>query len=47
MINVFNTLAECFFTGIVAGLTIVGCARVGLLPILLYKQVDDEEDEDG
>ena len=43
--DVLNVLAQCFMTGIVSGLTIVGCARIGLIPILLYKQVDDEEDE--
>lgn len=42
---VLNILAQCFMTGIVAGLTIVGCARIGLIPILLYKQMDEEDEE--
>lgn len=45
MVDIGNLLAQCFMTGIVSGLTIVGCARIGLIPILLFKQVDDEEDE--
>ena len=43
--ELLNIFAQCFFTGIVTGLTIVGLARIGLLPILLYKQVDEEDDE--
>ena len=43
--SVLNLLAQCFMTGIVAGLTIVGCARIGLIPILLYKQVKDDDED--
>ena len=43
--SVLNLFAQCFMTGIVAGLTIVVCARLGLIPILLYKQVKDDDED--
>lgn len=43
--SALNVMAECFMTGIVAGLTIWVLARLGLIPILLYQQVDKDEEE--
>lgn len=45
--NVLNTLAECFLTGIVTGLTLWGLAKVGLVPVIgiMYINKEDEEQE--
>lgn len=45
MTELLQTFAEIFMTGIVTGLVIVGLARIGLIPILLYKQVEEEDDK--
>lgn len=45
--SVLNTLAECFLTGIVTGLTLWGLAKVGLVPVIgiVYINKEDEEQE--
>lgn len=44
MVELLATFAECFMTGIVAGLTIWVLAKLGLIPILLVTYTDDEKD---
>lgn len=40
--NVLTTLAECFFTGLVAGAVIIVAARIGLIPILVMWEDENE-----
>lgn len=47
MMQALTALAECFMTGIVAGLTIWVLARLGLIPILLVTYPEDEEEDEG
>jgi hypothetical protein len=43
MMQALTAMAECLMTGIVAGLVILGTAKLGWLPILLV--VEQKEDE--
>lgn len=44
--DVLNTLAECFLTGIVAGLTLWGLAKVGLVPVIGIMVIKEEEEDE-
>lgn len=39
-----TALLECFMTGIVTGLVVLGMARLGWIPILLVVQQEEEDD---
>lgn len=44
--SLLNTFVECFLTGIVAGLTLWGLAKVGLVPVIGIVLVDKEEEDE-
>lgn len=48
MVNAFNAIAECFFTGLVTAGCIYLLGRFGLLPMMVitYKVVDEDEEEE-
>lgn len=44
---VVETVLTCFLTGLFAGITLWGLARVGMLPIIGVMVVREENDKDG
>lgn len=46
MITAFNELLSCFVTGLFTALIIWFMAKIGMLPVLLMVQVDEEDKEE-
>ena len=44
--SVLNVLAECLLTGVVAGLTLWGLAKVGLVPVIGIMVIKEEEEDE-
>ena len=45
MMQALTALFECFMTGVVTGLVILGMARLGWIPILLIVEQEEEEEK--